>query len=113
VQKALAPYLPKDMEALIKDKPNIDFKSFIKGAEGGAGEMREHTSLGSAEHALRMYQFGQQAMARFDSEKKSSEKKQEELLVKIEKNTRQKAIGSGKMTVQDANLVLSAPGRID
>jgi len=52
-------------------------------------------------------------MARFDSEKKSSEKKQEELLVKIEKNTRQKAIGSGKMTVQDANLVLSAPGRID
>jgi len=113
VQKALAPYLPKDIEEMIKDKPNINFKDFIKGAEGGSGEMREHTSLGSAEHALRMYQFGQQAMARFDSEKKSSEKKQEELLVKIEKNTRQKAIGSGKMTVQDANLVLSAPGRID
>jgi hypothetical protein len=113
IKKELAPYLPKDIEEMIKDKPDINFKDFIKGAEGGSGQMREHTSAGSAEHALRMYQFGQQAMARFDADKKSSEKKQEELLTKIEKNTRQKAIGSGSMTIQDANLVLSAPGRID
>jgi hypothetical protein len=106
VQKALEPYLPKDMNAMAKDKPDIDFKSFIKGAEGGTGEMRDHAVSGSAEHALRMYQFGQQAMARLEGEKKSSEKKQEELLAKIEKNTRA-IFRPSEAKVESANLWLT------
>ena len=88
-KKALEPFMPKDQEKLIKEAPDTDFTKFM-GAGGGAGvgQMREHTTSGSAEHAMRMYQYGQQAIGSFDSTQKTHEKKTEDLLSKIEKNTR-------------------------
>jgi hypothetical protein len=92
VTDALKPFLPASVEQILKDKPNIDFNKFIKDPEGeGVGKIREHALAGSAEHALRMYQFDQQVMGRVEAEKKAADKRQEELLKQIEKNTRNKS----------------------
>jgi hypothetical protein len=93
IKEALKPFLPPDIDSTLKDKPDIDFKKFVKGAgEGEAADpakLREHAVLGSADHAMRMYQYGQdQAAMMKTEEKKNPNQKMEDLLGRIERNTR-------------------------
>lgn len=103
-KKALEPFMPKDKEKLLKDAPGTDFNQFLGAGSSKSGQMRDHAISGSAEHAMRMYQFGQQARGDFDAAKKSHEKKQEDLLTKIEKNTRPQGQGMGGTLIEEAML---------
>ena len=89
-------YLKDDAPKVIPDKPNIDFSKFIGGGAGGGGGMYSapaHLIRGSAEHAVRMWEYAEQSRASSEAAKQTHEKKTEDLLTKIERNTRVTPMG--------------------
>lgn len=107
----LNPFLKDDKPSIIPDKPNIDFRKFIGLGADTAGEIRaprEHALLGSSDHAVRMYEYGEKAKASAMSAKETHEKKTETLLTKIEQNTRAAAPAANNVTILDAGLAMGA-----
>lgn len=99
VKAALDPHIVKEIEKLIAEKPDIDFNKFIGGkGDDGVGTYKpkkhDHVTMNSNEHAWRLYKFNESEMAASDASKKSHEKKTEELLEEIAKNTRPKTVSS-------------------
>jgi hypothetical protein len=92
IKDALKPYLPEDKPYVIPDKPDVDFKSFIKGGVGEAGTgapAPDHAVRGSSDHAVRMYKYGEAARAEAEGGGKDThEDRTEDLLGRIERNTR-------------------------
>jgi hypothetical protein len=107
IKKALEPYLPKDVQEMLKEKPDIDFRKFIMGGsgEGGVGQLRDHAVSGSAEHAMRMYEYGESVKPTMTSQQ-THEKKTEDLLARIEKNTRSSA-PLAQTNLMDAALTMN------
>ena len=105
----LKPHLKEYPTKIIPDKPDIDFNKFI-GTGGGdtagmvAKAAPDHLMRGSADHAVRMWEYGEQARASSEAAKQTHEKKTEDLLSKIERNTRQ-GPGMGSTTIEEAALV--------
>jgi hypothetical protein len=104
-QKALEPFLPKDKENILKPAPDTDFNKFMggMGGDGGVGRLRDHAVRGSAEHAMRMYEYGESAKPMLSAEK-THEKKTEDLLARIERNTRPGGSGMTQNRVEEAGL---------
>jgi hypothetical protein len=108
IKDALAPHMPVDKPYVIPEKPDVDFNSFLKGGKGDSGELKEmapdHAISGSSDHAVRMYKYGEQARASaMGGGEKTHEKKTEDLLSRIEKNTRS-ATNPNSM-IENAELV--------
>jgi len=102
----LKPYVKDDPTKIIPDKPDIDFNKFLG---GGAGNMvakaaPAHVRVGSAEHAVQMWEYAEKARASSEAMKQTHEKKTEDLLSKIERNTRRGTNMSGT-TTEEAALV--------
>jgi hypothetical protein len=108
VSDALKPYLkPLEGAPEIPDKPNIDFSQFLgKGGKGKGGNVKpvEHAMRGSADHALRMYEYGQTVRPSTGDPKQQHQKKVEDLLGEIAKNTRGSA-PVGPSMIEEAALV--------
>lgn len=109
VSDALKPYLkPLDGAPTIGDKPNIDFSQFLgKGGSGGKGsggsKPIDHAIRGSADHALRMYEYGESVRPAAADPKQQHQKKVEDLLGEIAKNTRGSA-PMGPTMIEEAAL---------
>jgi hypothetical protein len=90
IKDALKPYMPEDKPYVIPDKPDVDFNSFLKGGGPGTGAPApDHAVRGSADHAVRMYKYGEAARAEAEGGSEDShEDKMEDLLGRIERNTR-------------------------
>jgi hypothetical protein len=92
IKDALKPYMPEDKPYVIPEKPDVDFKSFIKGGVGEAGTgapAPDHAVRGSSDHAVRMYKYGEAARAEAEGGGKDThEDRTEDLLGRIERNTR-------------------------
>ncbi len=112
ISKALAPYLkPPDKPEAIPDKPNIDFNQFLgkgsKGGSRGSANMgnREHAIRGSGDHAVRMYEYGESVKPQPATDpKQQHQKKVEDLLSGIEKNTRLNGPLQGGTGIEEAAL---------
>jgi len=112
ISKALAPYLKApEKPAEIPDKPNIDFNQFLgKGSKGGSGGSanignREHAIRGSGDHAVRMYEYGESVKPQPATDpKQQHQKKVEDLLSGIEKNTRLNGPLQGGTGIEEAAL---------
>jgi hypothetical protein len=108
VSDALKPYLkPLEGAPEIPDKPNIDFNQFLgKGGKGKGGNVKpiEHAMRGSADHALRMYEYGERVSPAAADPKQQHQKKVEDLLGEIAKNTRSSA-PMGPTMIEEAALV--------
>jgi hypothetical protein len=92
VSDALSPYLkPLDGPGAIAAKPNIDFNQFLgKGGKGNGGSIKpiDHAIRGSADHAYRMYEYGERAKPAATDPKQQHQAKVETLLGEIAKNTK-------------------------
>jgi hypothetical protein len=107
VSEALKPYLkPLEGASTIGDKPNIDFSQFLgKGGKGGGtSKPVEHALRGSAEHAVRMYEYGQSARPAAADPKQQHQQKVETLLGEIAKNTRLNGPLQGGTGIEEAAL---------
>lgn len=109
VSEALKPYLkPLEGAPTIGDKPNIDFSQFLgKGGKGGKGagsaKPIDHAIRGSADHALRMYEYGETVRPAAADPKQQHQKKVEDLLGEIAKNTKSTA-PIGPTMIEEAEL---------
>jgi hypothetical protein len=104
----LKPFMKEDPEKTLKDKPNIDFNKFVGGSGGDGGFAAkmapDHALRGSSDHAVRMWEYGEKASAESMAAKQSHEKTTEDLLTKIERNTRS-GMGMSGDPIEEAMLV--------
>jgi hypothetical protein len=106
INDALAGFMPSDDIFKPKPKPDIDFEKFLKGgSDADITPAPAHALRNSADHATRMWLYGERAKAAMAAPAETHEKKVESLLKSIERNTR---ANSGALEVEDASLAVGA-----
>jgi hypothetical protein len=106
INDALAGFMPSDDIFNPKPKPDIDFEKFLKGgSDADITPAPAHALRNSADHATRMWLYGERAKAAMAAPAETHEKKVESLLKSIERNTR---ANSGALEVEDASLAVGA-----